>query len=173
MRLNSLARIASCLLVVSCNQAAAPEVPDPGPTPVPASAAPDLVRSRETVAGVRVELTVSPGIVAPGDTVRLVATARNATRERLQIGIQCGPPMDISLATPTGQRRSALKDLLGGNGVFTCELGPQHFVEPEGTQITRIAWIAPSTRGEYVAVAGLRRGDGLGNVSEPIRFQVR
>ncbi|MBV9880675.1 MAG: hypothetical protein JO180_09275 [Gemmatirosa sp.] len=166
MQLNSVVRIGGFLLIASCGQVVGLASPD-------AHAAPDLLLSRETVAGVTVVLSPAPSTVAPGDTIRLVATARNATRQRIQIGLQCGPPMDVSIATPDGRRRSVLADLLGGNGAFTCELGPYHFVEPDSTRATAVAWVVPSTRGEYVAVAGLRRADGLGNLSEPIRFQVR
>ena len=135
---------------------------------------PDLATgvTREVVAGVTLALTAAPSTVGPGDTVHFTATARNATAVRLQVGVQCGPAMDVAIVAPGGQRRSALADATGG-GHFTCELGPHHFVEPASTLAVRIAWVAPTTRGTYVAQAGLRRSDGLGNLSAPLSLQIR
>ena len=128
--------------------------------------------TREVVAGVKLSLTAMPSTVAPGDTVHLTATARNATATRLQIGVQCGPAMDVRIVTPGGQQRSALADATG-RGFFTCELGPYHFVAPDSTRVVQIAWVAPAVRGAYVAQAGLRRSAGLGNLSAPLVLRVQ
>jgi hypothetical protein len=140
---------------------------------VPTSAepfAPGL--SSEAVAGVTLALDADPATAAPGDTIRLTATAYNSTNQRIQIGSQCGPAMDVLITTPQGHQRSALHERHGPNVAFTCELGPYHFVEPKSTQVTRIEWV-PGGSGEYVAAAGLRRADGLSNVSDPVRIRVR
>ena len=124
--------------------------------------------SQETVAGVTVVLRVTPLSVAPGDTVRFTATATNATDRRVQIGAQCGPSMDVLVALPAGAARSVL-----GGRAFACVLLPEHFVEPRSARSQELHWVAPAVPGEYSARAGLRRGDGLGNLSESIRFVVR
>jgi hypothetical protein len=141
-----------------------PVAADPGGTAVSLS--------KESVAGVALSVQVTPTTAAPGDTVLLAAVATNMTQLRIQIGIQCGPPMDVVVTTPGGARRSALVDLTQG-GYFTCELSSQHFVEPSGTRAVSIRWVVPAARGDYVASAGLRRSDGLSNMSAPVHLQVR
>lgn len=162
---------AAAALVVAATAACGADGPatDPGLSPDPLLVVAEP--SRDRVDGVTLALDAAPRVVAPGDTVHLVLTARNATGRRVQIGIQCGPPMDVAVRTPRGATRSALAD--AGREFFTCELAPHHFVDPLGTNVQRIAWPAPAEQGEYVAVAGLRRSDGLGNLSAPVRVTVR
>ena len=131
-----------------------------------------LRRSGASVPGVTLVLSIASSVVAPGDTVRFTATAMNATAQRIQIGEECGPPMDVAVTMPNGTERSALTDHEGG-GYFTCELGPRHFVEPMSSRTEYISWSAPAVRGTYHAAAGLRRRDGLGNLGKPVSFVVR
>jgi len=126
----------------------------------------------ETVPGVSVALTAEPTSVNRGDTIYFRALATNHTSERIQIGGACGPPMDVALTGDGGQTRSALVDIAGPNGAFTCELAPHHHVEPNSTREQILKWPAVA-RGEYRAVAGLRRSEGLGNPSSPLRIVVR
>ncbi len=124
--------------------------------------------------GIRVTLTVSPSVAAPGDTVRLTVTAHNSTDRRIQIGLACGPAMDAVITAPDGHRVSVLSEMLGPNGAFTCELGPYHFADPGETETVRLAWRASARRGDYTAVGGLRTSDGeLYNVSQPVVIRVR
>ena len=141
-----------------------------GPQVAVADLAPFL--TSEHVDGVPVTLAVTAPSVQTGDTVRLVVTVRNATPRLLQIGVQCGPALDVLIGTPEGRVRSALADVTNG-GYFTCELGSQHFLAADSVRVASMAWVAPATRGVYTAVAGLRRSAGLGNPSAAVRFTVR
>ncbi len=132
-----------------------------------------LARSAESLPTITVTLTADRTVVTPGEIVEFTATATNRGTAPVQIGVQCGPSMDVAIAPPAGKGRSALADQLGSNGAFTCPLLPEHFVEPGQTQTLRISWLVPATRGTYTAVAGLRRGDGLGNLSTPVQLVVR
>jgi hypothetical protein len=122
---------------------------------------------------VRVAVTADRTVVARGDTVRFTASATNPTADRIQIGRECGPALDVQVAGPGGKRRSVLADLLGSKGAFTCELGEYHFADPGETETLHLAWVAPVRPGAYIARAGLRRGGGLRTVSAPIRLTVR
>jgi putative transposase len=102
---------------------------------------------------------------------RLVAD--HATSARAQVGVQCGPPADVVVTPPRGPAASVPAALLGGNGAFTCELGPHHFVDALDTRTAVLKWRAPAARGTYEARAGLRRGGGLGNLSDAARVTVQ
>ena len=166
-RLGACAKLAFLATLASCDTSSA----ELGPGE---RAAADLAGrlSPEHVNGVTVALVIAPAVVEPGDSVLLVATARNAMRQRLQIGVQCGPAMDVLIVTPTREVRSALSDVTNG-GYFTCELSPYHFVEPDSSRVVQLRWVAPAVRGEYTVTAGLRRADGLGNPSQVMRLTVR
>jgi hypothetical protein len=125
-----------------------------------------------TVPGVSVTLAAQPVLVSRGDTVHFRTRATNATSETIQIGVECGPSMDVALIADDGSTRSALADILGSHGAFTCELAPHHFVDPHSTREQIIRWPAVA-RGDYMAVAGLRRSEGLANPSSPVRIIVR
>ncbi len=127
----------------------------------------------ESVPGVSVSLAVAPDRVAPGDSIEFLAVAQNATAARVQIGVQCGPSFDVILSGPQGYRASVLALMVGPNGVFTCELSDRHFAPANGSQQSRMRIAAPRLRGQYTAVAGLRRLEGLGNLSASTFFQVR
>lgn len=139
----------------------------------PADVNPNLVLSTDRVAGVSVVLQGVPAVVAPGETVPLRVVALNGTNRRIQIGQPCGPPMDAIIVTPDGGRHSALIDRVGPDAFFTCPLTPVHFVEPHSTRTIELPWVAPSTRGVYTAVGGVRRHSGLANASGAVRFVVR
>ncbi len=110
--------------------------------------------------------------IALGDSVFFTATARNNTAARVKIGVACGPSLDVLVITPDGARRSALQDGTNG-GAFDCPLLPSHYLEAGETQVMMLGWIAPATRGSYRAAAGLRRSDGLSNLSTQVVFTVR
>jgi len=127
-----------------------------------------LARSAERLPTIKVTLRADRTVATPGEIVEFTATATNRGTARVQIGEQCGPPMDVAIAPPAGKERSALADQL-----FACPLLAEHFVGPGQTQTLRLSWLVPATRGTYTAVAGLRRGDGLGNLSTPVQLVVR
>lgn len=135
------------------------------------SVAPPL--ASETVAGITVSLSLAPSRVAPGDSIEFVATAQNSSNQSVQIGVQCGPSFDIVLTGPRGYGATVLVLLAGPDGAFTCELSPRHFAPANGTQVARFRIAAPRRSGQYRAVAGLRRADGLSNLSAPVAFDVR
>ena len=126
--------------------------------------------SAETVPGISVTVRVERTEYRPGDTVRFVVTAFNVSTRRVQIGQSCGPSFDVEVTMPSGARRSVLSDLVGPDEAYTCQRLPEHFVEPGGTQRAELRWQVPAARGRYSASAGLRRGDGLSNLSSPIEF---
>jgi hypothetical protein len=157
----------AALVVLGCSNTL-PQAPEPGGTPS------GMLRlSRERVPGVTVALGMTPSAASRGDTIRFSATATNATAQRIQIGIACGPSFDVQVTLPNGAVRSVLSDLVGPNGAFTCPLLPEHFVEPRSSRTLVLRWVVPSVRGRYVARAGLRRSDGLGNLSAAVAFSVR
>jgi hypothetical protein len=129
-------------------------------------------RAADSLAGIEVTLTASRSTAAPGDSIEFIATATNRTSQRVQIGIACGPSMDVIIAGPTGGERLGWAEWLGANGAFTCELNEQHFVDAGKTRIVRIPWRARSETGTYQVRAGLRRSNGLGNISKPISVVV-
>jgi hypothetical protein len=160
-------RVVVLALVVGCRTAGgAAQDPADGPARTPSL-------SGEIVAGVTVTVRVRDVDLSPGDTVRFVATATNATDKRIQIGIACGPSFDVLVTLPNGTQRSVLSDLVGPNGAFICPLTPEHYVEPNSSRSLALQWVAPALRGLYTARAGLRRGDGLGNLSGSTAFVVR
>ncbi len=129
-------------------------------------------KSREFVEGVTLSLVTSPGRPSAGQPIEFVATAYNATDARIQIGTACGPSMDVLVRGPRGFASTVLTVLVP-NGAFTCELSPRHFVAPRDSQQVRFRVPAPSARGRYSAAAGLRRSDGLSNLSASVLFEVR
>jgi hypothetical protein len=130
------------------------------------------LRSTERVPGISVSLTVTPSRVAPGDSIEFVATAHNSSNQSVQIGVQCGPSFDVALTGPGGYAASVLALFVGPNGAFTCELSPRHYAPANGTQAARFKIAAPQRLGRYVAVAGLRRADGLSNLSASVTIVV-
>jgi hypothetical protein len=131
-----------------------------------------LARSAEQLPTVTVVLAADRTTARPGELVEFTVSATNTGAARVQLGEQCGPSMDVAIATPDGHERSALLDQVGPNGAFTCPLLPEHFAEPGQTRTQRISWVVPATPGTYSAAGGLRRGDGLGNPSAPVRLVV-
>jgi hypothetical protein len=128
--------------------------------------------STERVPGISVSLTVTPSRVAAGDSIEFVATAHNSSNHAVQIGVQCGPSFDVALTGPHGYAASVLALFVGPNGAFTCELSPRHYAPANGAQTVRFKIAAPERLGRYVAVAGLRRADGLGNLSASVTIVV-
>ena len=125
----------------------------------------------EVVPGITLALTAEPGVIRRGDTIHFRAVATNSTMSRVQIGMQCGPALDVVLTARGGQTRSALMDFVGAYNAFTCELGPDHFLEANTSRVILLKWPAP-LKGSYRAAAGLRRADGIGNLSAPIPIVV-
>ncbi len=159
---------ASIVLVVGllgCRSSVGPELPE-GPY--------SLSRLRQS--GIDVTLSASMSAVAPGETVQLTVAARNSSSRRLQIGAGggCGPPMDIVIGQPGSPSVSLLSELLGSHGAFTCELNEGHFVDPGETEVVRLTWRAPSQRGDFTAVGGLRGSEHqLHTLSAPVVIAVR
>ncbi len=144
------------------------------PPTAPTAGAPVLLpRSREQLSAITTTLVVDRVTAAPGETVVFVASATNNGSQRVQIGVACGPTFDVAILTPLQTERSALADLVGPNGAFTCPLLESHFADPGETERVQISWRVPAVRGTYTAVTGLRRSDGLGNVSATITLSVR
>lgn len=129
--------------------------------------------SGETVAGVTVTLTVLDTVAAAGSMVRMVAAATNTTSRRVRIGTACGPSFDVQVTTPSGERRSVLRDVVSEDGAFDCSVLPEHYVSANSTRVLPMRWPAPADTGAYVARAGLRREDGLANLSAPVTILVR
>jgi hypothetical protein len=130
----------------------------------------ELRRSSDRLRGIAVVLTVAPPRVAPVDSIEFVATAHNSTNSAVQIGTQCGPSFDVVLHGPGGYAASVLSLIVGST--FTCELSPRHFAPANGMQQVRWRIAAPKRVGEYHAVAGLRRAEGLSNLSASVAFEV-
>lgn len=123
-----------------------------------------------------IEMRADRTIVVPGDTVRFTLVARNAGSTRIQVGVQCGPSMDIRISDPAGAAVSVLNARFQDDKrrrAFTCELGRYHFAEPRDSLLNRLWWRAPPVRGVYVAVAGARGANGLDDVSAPLSIRVR
>jgi hypothetical protein len=129
--------------------------------------------SSERLPGVTVTLTAVALDAAPGDTVRFTAAATNGSGARVQLGEACGPVLDV-VVTGGGASVSVTKQALGADGAFTCVLDlAYHFAGPGEARTETLSWRVPGRRGAYTAVAGLRRGDGLGNLSAPVTITVR
>lgn len=170
--LSALVALPAAVLSIACSTSGdARQTVEPGDSSA-ASVTPAPAISREQLAGITLSVVAEPAVVSPGDTVRLITVARNATQQRVQIGIACGPSMDVLVTTPTGGKRSALSDIVK-NGVFICPLLPEHFVDAGSTRQQTLAWVAPNVRGTYRAAGALRRSDGLGNLSAQVTFEVR
>jgi hypothetical protein len=128
--------------------------------------------TRDHLAGVIVTLDVQPAEVEAGDTLRFIIRAHNPTSAEVQLGIPCGPPADVRIEREGDPPFSLLDSLYPGNG-FTCALTGRHTAGPGETEVLPYPWPAPRRPGRYLAVAGLRRADGLGNLSAPVRFRIR
>jgi len=127
-------------------------------------------------ADISIGMRADRSVVVPGDTVRFTLVARNTGNTRLQVGVQCGPAMDIRILKPAGGALSVLNSQFEDSKIpvaFTCELGPYHFADARDSLLNRLWWRAPAIRGEYVAVAGARGRNGLDDVSAPLSIQVR
>jgi hypothetical protein len=127
-------------------------------------------------ADISIAMRADRTIVVPGDTVRFTLFARNTGNTRVQVGVQCGPAMDIRISKPAGGALSVLNAQFQDSKfpvVFTCELGPYHFAEARDSLLNRLWWKAPAIRGEYVAVAGARGANGLDDLSAPLSIRVR
>jgi hypothetical protein len=125
---------------------------------------------------ISIALLADKTTVAPGDTVRFRLVARNAGSTRIQVGVQCGPAMDIRISNPKGAMVSVLNAQFQDEKIpvaFTCELGPYHFAESRDSLVNHLWWKAPGLRGKYVAVAGARGRSGLDDVSQPRWITVR
>ena len=122
--------------------------------------------------GIEIALQASPVSVRSGDTVSFAAVAHNRTSERIQIGHQCGPSMDVFVTTPDGTTLSVLLSSLPPNGAFTCELGPYHFADAHDSLTNRYKWVAPARTGPYRAIAGARMNAGLSTASAPVFITV-
>jgi hypothetical protein len=131
---------------------------------------PGLAESRSQLDGITVRVAPSAATVAPGDSIAFVVTIENATDTLVQVGEQCGPAVDVVVTPSLSGSPSVLSS---GRAVFTCELGPQHFVASRTTRTVSLTWRAPGQRGDYSARAGLRRSDGLSNLSAVVRITVR
>lgn len=127
-------------------------------------------------ADLSIQIRADRTTVVPGDTIRFTLIARNTGPTRIQVGVQCGPAMDIRMSEPSGGVISVLNAQFQNSEVpvaFTCELGPYHFAEPTDSLLNLLWWKAPATRGEYTAVAGARGPNGLDDVSAPLSIKVR
>lgn len=132
-----------------------------------------VMRSRDTLLTVQTTVSVLASVLNAGDSTELVLQATNTGPQRVQIGVQCGPSLDAVVQYPSSAEQSALLEFVGPAGAFPCPLLPSHFADPGQTQTERIPWKAPNSRGVYYLRAGLRRSDGLGNVSAPVAVTVR
>lgn len=131
-----------------------------------------LPRAATPLPGVEVTLQASATTVRAGDSVYFAVTATNRSAVRVQLGIACGPMMDVAVAAPTGQEQSAV---IGDrtNVAFPCPLPSNYFADPGESRTIQIGWRAPHYAGRYEARGGLRRGDGLGNESVMLPITVR
>jgi hypothetical protein len=124
---------------------------------------------------ISIDIRADKPAVNAGDTIHFVLIARNASAERVQIGVQCGPAMDIRMDGPRGRTVSVLNTQFEDEKLtvaFTCELGPYHFADARDSLINRLWWKAPRQPGEYTAVAGARGEQGLDDVSTPLTVRV-
>ena len=167
----------SVLALMSCQTPPAPQKEPPTATTAADSAMVQYLRSSgidrpDIYIAVRADRTT----VIPGDTVRFTLVARNGGSTRIQVGVQCGPAMDIRLSNPKGAMISVLNSQFRDETIpvaFTCELGPYHFAESRDSLLNRLWWKAPALRGKYLAVAGARGANGLDDVSTPLAITVR
>ena len=158
------------VVLVACSDARQPSAPDAESA---FEEAPEVRLTSERVPGISVELRADRRQASPGETIHFTAIASNSTTSRVQIGAQCGPTMDVVISSGTDRMHSVVADNIGNDGAFTCALDAQHFVEANGTHEMLISWTAPTVRGEYEAAGGLRRSNGVGNLSSPVAITVR
>ncbi|MCU0626221.1 MAG: hypothetical protein MUF21_06990 [Gemmatimonadaceae bacterium] len=132
-----------------------------------------MTLSRERIAGVTVRMTPSRSMVAPGDTIAFIVSITNGTDASIELQGPCGPEADVQVTPASNGNPSVLAAFVGPRGVFTCERGPHHVLEPRETQVLALQWRAPAGRGDYRARAGLRHHDGLANASPALVVMVR
>ena len=114
------------------------------------------------------EITVSPTIVAPGDTVRLLVATTNHGSEAVRAGIGCGPGLDFEITLPDESQRYPMREL-----AWICPVFDSNVLEPAETDTVRFAWKAPAQRGRYRVRGGIQVQDGLRAPSAPQTFEVR
>ena len=161
-----------CSLVLACGRDPYPSEPQMMIPTMPDNPSALVPFSNEYVTGIQVRLRVHPVLASPGDTIQFLIEATNLTDRTIQIGTPCGPALD-SYVFKNGAISVSVLQAVAAGAVFTCELGPHHFADPGETETLRLRWPAPPIRGEYIAIAGIRRADGLGNRTEPVKFEIR
>lgn len=167
----------SVILTMSCQTAKAPDRHSTSGAALQDSAiAPYLRSSGVDRPDIYIELRADKTSAVAADTVHFTLVARNVGPTRIQVGVQCGPAMDIRMSTPARAALSVLNAQFQDSPypvAFTCELGPYHFANPHDSLVNRLWWKAPALRGEYMAVAGARGSKGLDDVSAPLAIHVR
>lgn len=131
-----------------------------------------LPRSSDMVAGIEVTVMADRATAALGDTITFAAAVTNRGNTRVQVGLNCGPSLDVVLAAREGLELSVLHTFVQSNGGAPCPSTEEHFADPGETETLHLKWRA-SARGTFTARAGLRRSAGIGNLSMPITVVVR
>jgi hypothetical protein len=114
------------------------------------------------------EITVSPTVLAPGDTVHLLVATTNHGSEAVEAGYGCGPGLDFEITLPDGSRRYPMREL-----AWICPVFDSNVLEPAETDTVRFAWATPAQRGRYGVRGGIRAKDGLRAPSGTKTFEVR
>jgi hypothetical protein len=120
-----------------------------------------------TGSAIRTALRVDRVTVAPGETVRFVAEARNPTADRIRLGEACSAGLDVLVTQPGGVSQS-----VQAAGSPDCRGRREQIVEPGDSSVVTLRWVAPAQRGEYLARAGLHGPSGFSHLSDPVRVVV-
>ena len=131
----------------------------------------DAIRySADHVPGVTLSVSVRAAPTTTGPTGLEIKVVNN-TSQRIQIGVQCGPPVDVILQGQRGIQTTLIQ--LMGDLAFPCMLTEDSFVSANTSRLISMELNRGLPSGGYRASAALRRADGLSNVSPPTLIEIR
>jgi hypothetical protein len=116
---------------------------------------------------VATEVTLSPRILAPGQTIELTVTATNWGEETVYPSNGCAPGLGFSVTRPDSV------DINPYPAAWPCGEEDTHLLEPGETDSVVFRWSVPELLGEYEVVGGVVVGDRIWSLSEPETFEVR
>ena len=119
------------------------------------------------LAHVATEVTVSPRIVSPGQTVELTVTATNWGEEIVYASNGCAPGLGFMVKRPDDDHVNPYPS------AWPCQDQDSAVLEPGETDSVVFRWSVPALIGEYEVVGGVVVGDRIWSVSAPVTFDVR
>ena len=117
-------------------------------------------------------IDATPRMVSPGDSVLFTASAKNTTRETIDLNSSCGSSLDVLVTSPGGEVTSLYMVQLDGAVPF-CDRRWYHDAEPGELIELQFFWEASQVAGTYKAITEIRCHEGECQSSKAINVTVR